>query len=301
LTQTFYSNGKLLLTGEYLVMDGATGLAIPTKYGQSLTVRPSNKGGIQWKSLDHRGNVWFEFDFPSLHPDKTNTSNPIALKLVEILRTSATLNPLFLAKTIGVAVSTHLDFPRDWGLGTSSTLINNIAQWAEVDAFELLRKSFGGSGYDIAAAQNDGPILYTLEDRKPKVETIALHWNFTNSLFFIHLNKKQDSKKGIALNDARNKNKDSDSKMMQILNENLIKASSLETFETVLSQHEIAISTIMGLQPIKERLFPDYNGMIKSLGAWGGDFVLATGTAEQMDYFRRKGYATIIPFAEMIK
>ena len=38
-TQTFYSNGKLLITGEYVVLDGAKALALPTKFGQSLLVK----------------------------------------------------------------------------------------------------------------------------------------------------------------------------------------------------------------------------------------------------------------------
>ena len=41
--QTFYSNGKLLLTGEYLVLNGAVALAIPTKFGQTLTIPASEK------------------------------------------------------------------------------------------------------------------------------------------------------------------------------------------------------------------------------------------------------------------
>lgn len=35
----FYSNGKLLLSGEYAVLDGALSLAVPTKYGQLLSVK----------------------------------------------------------------------------------------------------------------------------------------------------------------------------------------------------------------------------------------------------------------------
>ena len=42
------------------------------------------------------------------------------------------------------------------------------------------------------------------------------------------------------------------------------------------------------------------SGTIKSLGAWGGDFVLATGDEEAQKYFKRKGYKTIIPFQDMI-
>ena len=38
MKQTFYSNGKLLITGEYLVLDGAKAFALPTKFGQKLTI-----------------------------------------------------------------------------------------------------------------------------------------------------------------------------------------------------------------------------------------------------------------------
>jgi len=282
-------------------MDGATGLAIPTKYGQSLSVKPSEKQGIQWKSLNHQGNVWFEHDFPLIHPDKTNTSNPIATKLAEILSAAFKLNPSFLMNAEGVEVTTHLEFPRDWGLGTSSTLINNISQWAEVNAFELLHRSFGGSGYDIAAAQHDSPILYRLEAGTPIVQTITLNWNFTNSLFFIHLNNKQDSKEGIARYKAHKTQKILDFKMFHELTTRVVQAENLQDFEYAIQQHEHLISHYIEIEPIKERLFPEYMGMVKSLGAWGGDFVLATGTEAQMDYFKRKGFTTIIPFSEMIK
>lgn len=301
MTQTFYSNGKLLLTGEYLVMDGATGLAIPTKYGQSLEVKPSAEKGLHWKSFDHEGNVWFEHTFHSVHAVDSKVSNLIALKLAEILRTAAELNPNFLTKTVGVEVETKLDFPRDWGLGSSSTLINNIAQWADVDAFELLNKSFGGSGYDIAAAQNDGPILFALDQGEPTVRSVALDWGFKGNLFFVHLNKKQDSKEGIARYKDRKKDLNVPLVAFQKLTDGIVHASSLAAFEALLQRHEAIVMTHIGIEPIKQRLFPAYSGMIKSLGAWGGDFVLATGTDEQMDYFRKKGYTTIIPFSEMIK
>ena len=55
-----YSHGKLLLTGEYVVLDGAQSLAIPTSYGQSLTVKPIDESKLIWKSLDENNNLWFE-------------------------------------------------------------------------------------------------------------------------------------------------------------------------------------------------------------------------------------------------
>jgi hypothetical protein len=39
--------------------------------------------------------------------------------------------------------------------------------------------------------------------------------------------------------------------------------------------------------------------MIKSLGAWGGDFVLATGDDKTISYFKSKGYNTVIPYSKM--
>jgi hypothetical protein len=35
------------------------------------------------------------------------------------------------------------------------------------------------------------------------------------------------------------------------------------------------------------------------LGAWGGDFIMVTASQKDLQYFKNKGYQTIIPFAEM--
>ena len=56
----FYSNGKLLLTGEYVVLDGALSLAVPTIYGQSLSIQNIANKGISWKSYDCENSIWFE-------------------------------------------------------------------------------------------------------------------------------------------------------------------------------------------------------------------------------------------------
>jgi mevalonate kinase len=52
MKKTFYSNGKLLITGEYLVLDGAKALALPTKFGQNLTVEEGANQEISWTSHD---------------------------------------------------------------------------------------------------------------------------------------------------------------------------------------------------------------------------------------------------------
>jgi hypothetical protein len=48
------------------------------------------------------------------------------------------LNPDFITNSNGYIITTELGF-LSWGLGTSSTLINNIAQWLQIDAFTLLK------------------------------------------------------------------------------------------------------------------------------------------------------------------
>lgn len=288
-----------MLTGEYVVLDGATALAIPTKYGQSLEIDISEKKEIHWQSYDENGSLWFEDFFDLKNFESQNKESEISKTVSKILREAQKLNPDFLSKHEGIQVKTTLDFPRNWGLGSSSTLINNIAQWAEVDGFALLANSFGGSGYDIAAAQSDAPILYELKKGNSKFRKVHLPWDFTDSLFFVHLNKKQDSKDGI----ARYRNISVDEKIIQRISDisnKLLLCYSLSDFETLMNAHEEVISEIIKLPTIKEQLFSDYQNTIKSLGAWGGDFVLATGNENDMDYFKKKGFETVIPFEKMI-
>ncbi len=288
-----------MLTGEYLVLDGATALAIPTKYGQSLEVITSENEGFYWKSYDKNRTVWFEDVFDLKNFKGKNPENPISQTLTKILSEARILNPTFLIDEKGVSVTTNIDFPRNWGLGTSSTLINNIALWANVDAFKLLKNSFGGSGYDIAVAQASAPIFYKLKDDIPEYKKIKLTWDFTDRLFFIHLNKKQNSKEGISSYRKSNVDKKQIEKITDI-SRKLLMCYTLSDFENLVEAHEAIISSIIQMPTIKEQLFTDYPHIIKSLGAWGGDFVLATGNATDMEYFRKKGFETIVPFNEMM-
>jgi len=297
--KTYYSHGKLLLTGEYLVLDGATALAIPTRKGQSLSVQKDGGNGVMWTSLDAHGKVWFEASFDLQFNISRTSDEGIALTLLDILLKAQQLNPAFLNEQKLYQVITTLEFPSNWGLGSSSTLINNVAQWAAIDAFTLLEHSFGGSGYDIAAAQIDRPIFYTKMEPQPQIKAVTLSWDFKDQLFFVHLNKKQDSKLGIARYTGKQVSKNQRQQITDITHK-LLLCYHLSDFERLMESHERIISEIIGLPMVKEELFSDYKGVVKSLGAWGGDFVLATGTALDQDYFKNKGYATIVSFSDMI-
>lgn len=304
LKQKFYSNGKLLLTGEYMVLDGAIALAIPTKFGQSLTVEKLEEPKINWKSIDENGKVWFddEFEVSSLNspknPVRTQKKHAVSKRIVSILNAAKILNPEFLTISNGYRVTTKLDFPINWGLGSSSTLLNNIASWAKVDPYKLLEINNGGSGYDIAAAQNDSPILFSIINGISVTKGIKLPWGFTKQLFFVHLNKKQSSKEGIVQYKLKPKSQLAVSEISDITLK-ICSCRSLKGFEELITKHEQIISQIIKQDPVKEILFKNYKGSIKSLGAWGGDFILVTGEKEDWNYFRKKGYQTILSFEEM--
>jgi len=300
LIDEFYSHGKLLLTGEYVVLDGATALAIPTAKGQSLTVSSVDGDQLLWTSLEEQGECWFEAVFSSELEVEATNDVAVAQSLQKMLKVACVLNPKFSSEIQGSLVTTKLEFPRDWGLGSSSTLLNNIAQWAEVDAFQLGNVSFGGSGYDIAAAQNDQPILYRRNENKPIISPITLEWNFTAQLFFVHLNIKQDSKEGIDRYQATLEDNGSIHTQISKISKAMVASKTLSAFTQLLNEHEGLISERVDLPTVKSRLFNDYPGAIKSLGAWGGDFILATGGVREHNYFRKKGFNTIIPFEEMM-
>ncbi|NDV16919.1 GHMP kinase [Muricauda sp. TY007] len=301
MKKSFYSNGKLLLSGEYAILDGALGLAIPTSYGQSLHVTPTKSGILEWTSFDENNTIWFTTKFDRKDLKVISTSDDAMAKtLVTLLLEVNAQNPLLLADSEGFQIETHLTFPRSWGLGTSSTLINNLAQWARVDAYQLLWNAFGGSGYDIACAQHNSPLTYQIKDGVPHVEEINFNPIFKDSLYFVHLNQKQSSKEAIAKYRGQQFDRPQLIKSVSSITQKMINAPTLAGFETLMEKHEALLSKVLELEPVKQRLFPDYFGTVKSLGAWGGDFVLATGDEKTISYFKHKGYETVIPFSKMM-
>ncbi len=301
MKKTFYSNGKLLITAEYVVLDGAKAFALPTQFGQYLDIDPGENSEIKWTSLDEDGSVWFQ-ETLSFDTIKQNTSKEESVKntLIEILHAAYLMNPAFIDKGEGYHITTTLTFPRSWGLGTSSTLINNLAQWLAIDAFKLLQNSFGGSGYDIACAQNNSPITYQLIDGKPVVNAVYFNPAFLDHLYFVYLNRKQSSKTAIAAYYKRQNALDKIIPAINTITDAVLNSSDLNTFAGELERHEIILSHLLETETAKETLFYDFKGVIKSLGAWGGDFILAISKENPTAYFQEKGFETIIPYQEMI-
>lgn len=305
-TSIFYSHGKLLLTGEYVVLDEAKALAVPTKYGQYLAIRSNNEHNIIWKSYDADGTLWFE-TMLSLENDTiipvSTPSDDITITLVNLLNTAKKLNPEFLNPTQGYTITTRLTFPRYFGLGSSSTLIANIAKWAKINPYTLLQQAFSGSGYDIACANSNSALVYQLIDKSPTINSVSFSPIFKDDIYFIYLNQKQNSREGIQRYKELNiVTKTTVIEQINKLTNSFINSISLSEFNTLIDQHETLISSIIQLPTIKEQLFSDYKvGSIKSLGAWGGDFIMVTiNNKEDLAYFSNRGYTTIIGYDDMV-
>lgn len=294
-----YSHGKLLLTGEYMVLVGAEALAIPTKMGQSLEFEPNDSKTLNWESWDFKNKLWFNATLDILDFSISNSSDEdIAIRLAQILKAVRDQKNNFLRKN-GGTVKTHLEFERQWGLGTSSTLISNLARWSQTNPYKLLQNSFGGSGYDIACATAKSPLIFRKQHLDPHVERCEFEPPFKTSLYFVYLNQKKNSREAIQAFKRQNISEEQVAYASR-LTRAVMKANTLTEFERLINEHESFISNILGVVPVKENLFPDFQGAIKSLGAWGGDFILATGDKDTPGYFKNKGFKVVMAYKEML-
>ncbi len=325
----YQAHGKFLLTGEYLVLKGALALAVPLKLGQTLEVETVCTPSLQWNA--HKPNApWFTV---SLNPENLeiidSDDQPKAEKLRQILQAVKQLNPKAFESN-NLIFTTHLDFDPNWGLGSSSTLIANLARWADVNPYELLKLTFGGSGYDIACATAEGPIYYQLSMSKsafrqaqrptldlpakvpepvegptPIVEPIDFDPPFAEHLFFIYQGQKQSSSKEIKafLAQANPIDLHKDIESVSEISRAVPKCESLDEFAMLMQCHERIISRCIGQEPVQKH-FPDFEGVLKSLGAWGGDFILAATewTENQVrEYFKGKSLEVVFGYNDLVR
>lgn len=302
--QHFQGNGKLLLTGEYTVLDGAVALAIPTRFGQSLTVESLEVDQQGWTAYDHNGKAWFKWladDWFEAPKDEQGRAS--ITRLQQIFAAAESLRPNCMDRLKGKSVTTRLSFNPEWGLGTSSTLIHCLAELFAVDPYGLLAKTFGGSGYDLACAAAKGPLTYQLIDQQPRVSPLDWNPSWLKQTWFVYLNQKQNSREGIRYYRQQQQSKTSIKQISQ-LTAALIEAQHPAVVQKIIAEHESLTAGLLNLPPVKQQLFPDFPGQIKSLGAWGGDFIWALPTAFSAaacrDYFARKGYQTVLNWTEMI-
>ncbi len=297
----YRSNGKLLISGEYLVMYGALALAVPVKFTQDLRIETSKQNYFSWKTFV-LGKLWFEADFnKDLSLIKTNDEDKADF-LLKLLKAAQSLNKQFLSKSY-YNIKSDINFDINWGLGSSSTLINNVAQWAKINPFDLFFKVANGSAYDIACAFSDKPILYRLINQKPEYHTVDFYPAFHQNIYFAYLGKKQKSEESIGKFKKEAHYSEKDIAQITEITNKMLTVTNFKTFSQLICEHENILSRILKQKPVKEKYFNDFQGEIKSLGAWGGDFIMIASKldiAEVKKYFLDKGINTIFTFKQII-
>jgi mevalonate kinase len=303
-TGEYYSKGKFLLSGEYLVLYGAKALAVPLKLGQAMTVSETEEPGIiHWETYV-LGNIWFTGtfrleDLEILYASDEETGNFIK----KLLSAGIKLQPLLLLDKQGFKIENRIEFDIRWGLGSSSSLVSNMALWLGISPFRLYRELFQGSGYDVFCSRASAPILYQLKGDLPVYLETTFQPSFKDQIYFAYLGTKQDSQKSLDHFKGKMVPGNRTISLISDLTLSMLKTTSLDEFMSVMRLHEDVISSVLGMKKVKQQLFSDFPGEIKSLGAWGGDFVMAVSKAadnEVMDYFRSKNLETIFGWKEIV-
>ncbi len=300
-------NGKLLFSGEYFVLDGAKALALPCKFGQAFEIIESinnfENNFIYWNAYNVQQEIWLSTKINMRDLTVVQPAAKEADTLVKMLRICKELNSSFLHTKNDLTINAYLEFPNNWGLGSSSTLIYFMSKWANVNPYRLLEKTFGGSGYDIACAEHQEAIYYTRNDANPIVEKVRFNPDFTKHIYFVHLNEKMNSRNAISYYKNLAIDKKNIVDEISHITECFVQSKDLTEFEKCMLAHELIVSQVLKIERVKNTLFKNYWGEVKSLGAWGGDFVMVTNNREEVEftkYMNERGFETILKYDDMI-
>ncbi len=301
MTGKIFSPGKLLLTSEYVVLDGALALAVPTKWGQEFFFEEIQNGNpvVYWEAF-HQGQLWLKaaINYKTWEILNANFQKPAEF-ILKVLKNVQQLSSTQFQGDSTYHLKTNLQFPADYGLGSSSTLMNNLAEWAGIDAFVLNELSLGGSGYDVAVAKEKSAILYQNTAESRIIHPILFSPKFKDELIFIHLNQKQDSREGI--NHYRSKAKSPQLiEIFSSLTSEIMKAEDIGLFSELMEVHERKLSEFLGIKKVKEHYFEQCPVFVKSLGAWGGDFVMSRKFPGFENYFSGKGFHRFFSWDDLI-
>ncbi|MFO7934256.1 MAG: GYDIA family GHMP kinase [Bacteroidales bacterium] len=284
--KTLYAHGKLLISAEYMVMFGSSALAVPLQRGQFLKrIRSQNRDRFVWNAFDEK-EKWFHAGIDPVRLKVTETTDPQkAGRLISMLKACIELMPSFQKELFRWDVETVLEFSPDWGFGSSSTLTALLAEWAEVNPLDLHFMTASGSGYDVACAIAEGPILYKIRDGSPHYRHIPFHPPFSDQIYFAWLGHKQDTRQQLDQVSGKIDPGYEWIHRFSRLTEQMIAATDPATFGKLMEEHEEALSGILEMETISDSRFSSLPGYVKSLGAWGGDFVMIVSRVSEKELF----------------
>jgi mevalonate kinase len=303
MEKEFYARGKILISAEFLILHGARALAVPLTLGQSLKRIPSAEPGqLSWKAM-YREQAWFEtrLDLKAL-AILTTSSQDKSENLLNMLNKLLEIEPAFAKELERYDVLTELEFDPHFGFGSSSSLTSLLAQWAGVDPMQLHFRISRGSGYDVACAGANAPLTYQFINDMPVIQPVDFQPSFSDKMWLIYLGHKQDSSKSVAAFLQNYQVQYSDIEYFSQLTHQMIEAREIDEFGEIMEAHENRLSEILQLPTLKSERFPELDGYIKSLGAWGGDFALLITpmTREKLGkYLEEKGVDTWFAYNEI--
>jgi mevalonate kinase len=302
----YYANGKLLISGEYLVLSGAEALAVPLKMGQWLEVgmiAGEERSHLRWQAWV-LGKEWFTATILLPEMEIVESSDSlIASRVVKTLGEVASMNRGLFEPRKSYSFATVSNFDHNWGMGSSSALLANLARWAAIEPFELFHRLNRGSGYDVAAALAKGPILFSALNHSPKITPVKFMPDFRQHIWFIYRGRKQDTGQSLDEFSRLKEPARQQIEMMNYYTGELLQTRHLKQFMHIMSEHELFISRLLGRKTVKEEFFSDFNGEIKSLGAWGGDMMMAVSEMPGdyiRSYFQSKNIRTAFDFNSLI-
>jgi mevalonate kinase len=300
----FFAHGKLLISAEYMVLHGSLALALPLHKGQTLQrLRSEDRNVFSWDAYETESR-WFSAKY-----------NPATLEIIEtsdqekaenlrfLIKTLIEIDPSFQRELFTWDVETVLEFSPKWGFGSSSTLIALMAEWAEINPLDLHFRVSDGSGYDVACALAKRPILYKLREDGPHYRHVLFNPPFAKNLYFVWLGKKQSTAEHLV--EMADKINPGYQEILHFttLTQQMTEATELSEFRQLMEEHEAKLSELIKLDRVSATLFPDLPGSVKSLGAWGGDFVLIATESDSetlYSYLDKKGFNTIFRYNDLV-
>jgi mevalonate kinase len=299
--ESFFSHAKLILMGEYAVLHGTNAICLPLKTGQKLEIENNIPGQIHWRwSFEQNILADITLESESLEIIETKAGNAQwAIDLILYIRQQ---NPAFL-KNKGCSLHFINLFPPEWGLGSSSATISSLCRYAVVNPYLVNEQLMGGSGADIACTTAEKWFLYRRSLPEPDIWQIPTEYPFPENTFFIYSGQKQETAghlKKIARTDKR-----SYEAIWPEINKFILRflaASALPEAFKIIDDHDLLISSQINMQPIGN-LFTDFQGKVKSLGAWGGDFFMVLSQqppAFVKNYFSIKGYDKVFLWEDFV-
>lgn len=297
----FSAPGKIMLSGEYAVLSGAKAILLPTKFRQYITARKNPSDHISWKSF-YQNDCFFEGKYSWNEERFIKTNDPDkALYIQRLLRACTSLKSDILNSVS--EIETHLDFSPEWGMGSSASLIVNLSRIFNLNPLTINIMVSRGSGADINCSLADAPISFSKAKGNYQSKPLKLNLPFRDKLWFIYLGKKQKTETEVLRSLKTIFFPKHELAEIDALSETIISTSSLDEFESAVHRHETLISQHIRIPTLQQSLFSDFEGIVKSLGAWGGDMALVTWKGDEQffrNYLSTKNIGTFFHFNQLI-